>query len=222
MHLMQLAEEEKKPETKAEAKRRQKMEEARKAASEYKARQRMLGNIQFIGQLYNKGMLTERIMHECIVKLFGGVRSFKDRSRIRYPAAFVGVKYEAYRAAVHQKMLTERITHKCIVKLQACSGCPRLLVCALHAGGQHYVLLLAAYQGSTQLAAPLPRVLTTPPRRNRLCARRSTTLGRRTWSACASCCAPSARRWRTPRCALETLMLSLKPAFCCCAPTANA
>ena len=33
----------------------------------------MLGNIQFIGQLYNKEMLTERIMHECIVKLLGEV-----------------------------------------------------------------------------------------------------------------------------------------------------
>lgn len=50
------------------------MEEARRAAAEYKARQRMLGNIQFIGQLYIKKMLTERIMHECIVKLLGEVR----------------------------------------------------------------------------------------------------------------------------------------------------
>jgi MIF4G domain len=61
-------------ETKAEKKRREKVEEAKRAAAEYKARQRMLGNIQFIGQLYIKKMLTDRIMHECIVKLLGAVR----------------------------------------------------------------------------------------------------------------------------------------------------
>jgi MIF4G domain len=37
------------------------------------ARMRMLGNIQFIGQLFKKGMLTEKIMHECIVRLLGEV-----------------------------------------------------------------------------------------------------------------------------------------------------
>ncbi|CAM6021361.1 unnamed protein product [Sphagnum balticum] len=36
-----------------------------------KARRRMLGNIRFIGELYKMGMLTERIMHECIKKLLG-------------------------------------------------------------------------------------------------------------------------------------------------------
>ncbi|KAL2612493.1 hypothetical protein R1flu_024185 [Riccia fluitans] len=36
-----------------------------------KARRRMLGNIRFIGELYKKNMLTERIMHECIKKLLG-------------------------------------------------------------------------------------------------------------------------------------------------------
>jgi len=64
---------EKPKETPAQAKQRIKIEEAREAAKEYKARQRMLGNIQFIGQLYNKKMLTDRIMHECIVKLVGEV-----------------------------------------------------------------------------------------------------------------------------------------------------
>ncbi len=64
---------EKPKETPAQAKRRIKLAEARAAAKEYKARQRMLGNIQFIGQLYNKKMLTDRIMHECIVKLLGEV-----------------------------------------------------------------------------------------------------------------------------------------------------
>ena len=31
----------------------------------------MLGNIQFIGELFKEKMLTEKIMHECIVKLLG-------------------------------------------------------------------------------------------------------------------------------------------------------
>lgn len=36
-----------------------------------KGKRRMLGNIRFIGELYKKNMLTERIMHECIRKLLG-------------------------------------------------------------------------------------------------------------------------------------------------------
>ncbi|GFY90374.1 eukaryotic translation initiation factor 4G [Actinidia rufa] len=38
---------------------------------ELQARRRMLGNIRLIGELYKNGMLTERIMHECINKLLG-------------------------------------------------------------------------------------------------------------------------------------------------------
>lgn len=58
-------------ETPAQAKRALKIAEAKAAAADLKARRRMLGNIQFIGQLYMKKMLTEKIMHECIVKLLG-------------------------------------------------------------------------------------------------------------------------------------------------------
>ncbi|GIL68831.1 hypothetical protein Vafri_22062 [Volvox africanus] len=43
--------------------------EAAEAERELKARRRMLGNIQFIGQLYKCGLLTERIIHSCIVQL---------------------------------------------------------------------------------------------------------------------------------------------------------
>ena len=35
-------------------------------------KKRMLGNVQFIGELFKQGMLTERIMHECILKMLGG------------------------------------------------------------------------------------------------------------------------------------------------------
>ena len=38
------------------------------------ARRRALGNIQFIGHLYKQKMLTEKIMHNCIVTLLGEVR----------------------------------------------------------------------------------------------------------------------------------------------------
>ena len=39
------------------------------------ARQRALGNIQFIGFLYKKKMLTEKIMHSCIMRLMNDVRA---------------------------------------------------------------------------------------------------------------------------------------------------
>ena len=35
----------------------------------------MLGNIRFIGHLYKTKMLTEKIMHECVIKLLGDVKS---------------------------------------------------------------------------------------------------------------------------------------------------
>merc|ERR1719400_1009124 len=38
-------------------------------ALERKLRKRSLGNIRFIGELYKLGMLTARIMHECVRKL---------------------------------------------------------------------------------------------------------------------------------------------------------
>ncbi|RHY33321.1 hypothetical protein DYB32_001722 [Aphanomyces invadans] len=37
-------------------------------------KQRMLGNIRFIGELFRKGMLQERIMHACILKLLNVMR----------------------------------------------------------------------------------------------------------------------------------------------------
>ena len=52
-----------------QAKLQARREEVQKAAAELKARRRALGNIQFIGHLYRKRMLTEKIMHECIKKL---------------------------------------------------------------------------------------------------------------------------------------------------------
>lgn len=52
-------------ENKAEAKRRDKMA----AEEEVIARKRMLGNINFVGQLYRFGVLTEGVMHSCVRQL---------------------------------------------------------------------------------------------------------------------------------------------------------
>jgi translation initiation factor 4G len=45
------------------------------AELERQARRRMLGNMQFIGQLYKNALLTERIMHNCVHQLLqvGGI-----------------------------------------------------------------------------------------------------------------------------------------------------
>nr|XP_057935680.1 eukaryotic translation initiation factor 4 gamma 1-like isoform X2 [Doryrhamphus excisus] len=50
-----------------EEKKQRLMEELEEA--KYKARKRSLGNIKFIGELFKFNMLTEVIMHDCIVKL---------------------------------------------------------------------------------------------------------------------------------------------------------
>ena len=39
------------------------------------AKRRGLGLVKFIGELYKLGMLTERIMHECVKKLLGNVEN---------------------------------------------------------------------------------------------------------------------------------------------------
>ncbi|KAI4378040.1 hypothetical protein MLD38_015581 [Melastoma candidum] len=48
-----------------------KLSEEGREEKRVKARRRMLGNIRLIGELYKKKMLTEKIMHECIMKLLG-------------------------------------------------------------------------------------------------------------------------------------------------------
>jgi hypothetical protein len=40
-----------------------------------RTKMRMLGNIRFIGELYKQKMLTEKIMHECLIKLLGEVEN---------------------------------------------------------------------------------------------------------------------------------------------------
>ena len=52
----------------------EKLKEAHKEQVRKKAKQRMLGNMSFIGQLYKQKMLTEKIMHECLIKLLGDIK----------------------------------------------------------------------------------------------------------------------------------------------------
>ncbi|KAB2614589.1 eukaryotic translation initiation factor 4G-like [Pyrus ussuriensis x Pyrus communis] len=48
-----------------------KQSEEEREGKRIKARRQRLGNVSLIGELYKKRMLTERIMHKCIEKLFG-------------------------------------------------------------------------------------------------------------------------------------------------------
>ena len=52
-----------------------KQTEAEREEKRIQARRRMLRNIQLIGELFRKRMLTERIMHECIQKLLGNFQN---------------------------------------------------------------------------------------------------------------------------------------------------
>ncbi|CAL8464440.1 g3975 [Coccomyxa elongata] len=53
----------------AEDRLQKKRDDHAAAQLELKARRRALGNIQFIGQLFKKKMLTEKIMHSCLMQL---------------------------------------------------------------------------------------------------------------------------------------------------------
>ena len=55
----------------AESEERKKEMQLEYEDKERRARRRSLGNIRFIGELYNLRMLTDRIMHEIIRKLLG-------------------------------------------------------------------------------------------------------------------------------------------------------
>ena len=53
----------------------QRKAEREAAKREVEARKRMLGNIIFVGQLYCRGVLTEKVMHSCIQQLLDEVRA---------------------------------------------------------------------------------------------------------------------------------------------------
>lgn len=55
-------------------------------ASEVKNRKRSLGNIRFIGELFKLKMLSETIMHECVVRL---LRSSSDEESLECFAGLI-------------------------------------------------------------------------------------------------------------------------------------
>lgn len=59
----------------------QRKAEREAAKREVEARKRMLGNIIFVGQLYCRGVLTEKVMHSCIQQLLDevGIPSMSDQ-----------------------------------------------------------------------------------------------------------------------------------------------
>ncbi|KAI3498405.1 hypothetical protein L1887_34180 [Cichorium endivia] len=59
-----------------------KQTEEQREEKRVQVRRRMLGNIRLIGELYKKKMLTERIMHDCIKKLFGEEYQNPDEENI--------------------------------------------------------------------------------------------------------------------------------------------
>lgn len=63
-------------------------------------KKKMLGNITFIGELYKIGMLTEKIMHECITKLLGDIKnpSHDDIEALCRLMTSIGVKIDHAKA----------------------------------------------------------------------------------------------------------------------------
>lgn len=76
------------------------------------ARQRALGNIQFIGHLYRKKMLTEKIMHECIKKLLAEVAAPKqeDLECLAKLMSTVGRQLDNPKAKKHMDAYFERVS----------------------------------------------------------------------------------------------------------------
>ena len=50
-----------------------------------RAKKRMLGNFRFIGELYKQKMLTEKIMHECLIRLLGDIEKPDEARAARRP-----------------------------------------------------------------------------------------------------------------------------------------
>lgn len=77
----------------------------------YSAKQRGLGLIKFIGELFKLQMLTERIMHECIKKLLGNVEDPDERDLESLHAPH-------YRRPAH-RYPTSSAAHGCLLRSHA-------------------------------------------------------------------------------------------------------
>ncbi|KAK8944733.1 Eukaryotic translation initiation factor 4G [Platanthera zijinensis] len=77
-----------------------------------RARRRMLGNIRFIGELYKKKMLTDRIMHECMKTLLGQYQN-PDEENIEALCKLmstIGAMIDHIEAKKHMDAYFDRIT----------------------------------------------------------------------------------------------------------------
>ncbi|KAK8650473.1 hypothetical protein V6N13_140111 [Hibiscus sabdariffa] len=88
-----------------------KQSEEEREEKRIKARRRMLGNIRFIGELYKKKMLTERIMHECIKKLLGEYENpdEEDVEALCKLMSTIGEMIDHPKAKVHMDAYFERM-----------------------------------------------------------------------------------------------------------------
>ena len=54
-------------------------------AAQRRVKQRTLGNIRLIAELFNKGIVAEKIVHACIAELLGGPKDtpIEDNAEVR-------------------------------------------------------------------------------------------------------------------------------------------
>jgi hypothetical protein len=79
---------------------------------QFAQKRRMLGNIKFIGELYMKGMLVEKIMHTCIVHLMGDINnpSEEDIEALCNLLTTIGSKLDHAKAQSHMDTYFNRLS----------------------------------------------------------------------------------------------------------------
>ena len=102
----------KKPKTKEELELDERRKENARAERLMLARKRMLGNIKFIGELFKKQMLTERIMHTCIMKLLGETKNpdEEDVEALCKLLSTIGGQLDHPKAKAHMDAYLKRIS----------------------------------------------------------------------------------------------------------------
>mmetsp|Transcript_27984 Transcript_27984/g.39438 ORF Transcript_27984/g.39438 Transcript_27984/m.39438 type:complete len:870 (-) Transcript_27984:833-3442(-) len=78
----------------------------------WKVKKRMFGNITFIGELYKMGMLTEKIMHECLKRLLGDITdpSIDDVEALCKLMTSIGLHLDHPKAKTYMDTYFQRIT----------------------------------------------------------------------------------------------------------------
>ena len=74
-------------------------------------KRRMLGNIRFIGELYKKAMIVEKIMHTCVVHLLGALQEVQeeDIEALCNLLTTIGKKLDHKRAEAHMDSYFDRL-----------------------------------------------------------------------------------------------------------------